>query len=253
MIGQCDNITGYLIRQLELSGIFDDVNIIITSDHGMATLNQTRTAAIKPHLNMTEIDQYINYGTGAAIWPKAGYIDSTYQSLLGIGSHVSVWKKDNIPLEFHYRSNVRIPPILLMPQDKWFLVNNSKDPINLRGSHGYNNSLMDMHPFFIARGPAFRSGFVSEPFRSVDIYGLICEIMGLDPAPNNGSLSEVQQLLAPSDYFLATVIGVIVGSVLASFVLVSILIYFNKGIIRKRPKTDSFSSGSRPLLESNIS
>ena len=49
----------------------------------------------------------------------------------------------------------------------------------LEGDHGYNNSLMDMHPFFIAHGPVFREGYVSEPFSSANVYELICHIMGV--------------------------------------------------------------------------
>lgn len=45
------------------------------------------------------------------------------------------------------------------------------------GSHGYNNSLMDMHPFFIAHGPSFKQNYVSEPFSSVNVYELLCHLM----------------------------------------------------------------------------
>lgn len=53
------------------------------------------------------------------------------------------------------------------------------------GSHGYNNSLMDMHPFFIAHGPAFRKNYTSKPFSNVDIYGLICHILDVSGIVNN--------------------------------------------------------------------
>jgi len=40
----------------------------------MAELNNTETVAILPHINRTHIAEYINYGTGAAIWPKQGIL-----------------------------------------------------------------------------------------------------------------------------------------------------------------------------------
>ena len=52
-----------------------------------------------------------------------------------------------------------------------------------------------MSPFFIAYGPAFKKGYVSGPFDSVDIYPLMCYILGITPAPNNGSLDNVKHML----------------------------------------------------------
>lgn len=64
----------------------------------------------------------------------------------------------------------------------------------IRGEHGYNNSIKDMYPFFIARGPAFKKNMTSEPFEITDIYPLICHILGIEPAEHNGSLDRVKQL-----------------------------------------------------------
>jgi predicted AlkP superfamily pyrophosphatase or phosphodiesterase len=65
------------------------------------------------------------------------------------------------------------------------------------GGHGYDpNKVPKMHPFFIASGPAFKKGFVSEAFDMVDIYPLMCYVLGIKPAPNNGTLENVRQLLA---------------------------------------------------------
>lgn len=50
---------------------------------------------------------------------------------------------------------------------------------NLEGRHGFNNSVMDMHPFFIALGPSFKQGYVSEPFENIHIYELMCHLLGV--------------------------------------------------------------------------
>ena len=65
------------------------------------------------------------------------------------------------------------------------------------GDHGYNNSLPDMHPYFMAMGPAFKVKHTVKTFKNVDVYPLICKILGIQPAPNNGSLEIVQNLLKP--------------------------------------------------------
>ena len=64
------------------------------------------------------------------------------------------------------------------------------------GGHGYDpRKVLAMHPFFIAFGPAFKKGLVSEPFDSVDIYPLMCYILQVKPSPNNGSLDNVRHIL----------------------------------------------------------
>ena len=64
------------------------------------------------------------------------------------------------------------------------------------GHHGYTPSRnTDLYPLFIASGPAFKRGVVSGPIKIVDLYPLMCEVLGIEPAPNNGSLERVQHLL----------------------------------------------------------
>jgi len=64
------------------------------------------------------------------------------------------------------------------------------------GVHGYNNSLSEMNPYFIAKGPAFKKGFNATQFLNIDIYVLVCYLLEVEPAPNNGSFDRVRQLLA---------------------------------------------------------
>lgn len=64
-----------------------------------------------------------------------------------------------------------------------------------KGNHGWDNANMNMRPIFLAYGPDFKSGYVGKPFNNVDIYPLMCELLGIDGAPNNGSLDNTQDLL----------------------------------------------------------
>ena len=42
---------------------------------------------------------------------------------------------------------------------------------------------------FLDQGPAFKEGFASEPFENVNVYSLMCHLLGIKPEPNNGSTS----------------------------------------------------------------
>lgn len=40
---------------------------------------------------------------------------------------------------------------------------------------------------FIGRGPHFKVGEVHPPFDNVEVYGMVTHILGIPPAPNNGT------------------------------------------------------------------
>lgn len=55
------------------------------------------------------------------------------------------------------------------------------------GDHGSDNSLPSMNPFLAALGPAFHKGYKHSTV-SVDIYPMMCHILGLKPVPAMGPL-----------------------------------------------------------------
>ncbi|KAJ8315596.1 hypothetical protein KUTeg_007746 [Tegillarca granosa] len=107
--------------------------------------------------------------------------------------HAKVYYKKDIPERYHYKNNRRIMPILVVPEEGYSLQTNGSYVPD--GNHGYDNSLPDMHPFFLAMGPAFKQGYSVDSFEMVDIYPMLCHILNLKPAPNNGSLEKVHELL----------------------------------------------------------
>ena len=64
------------------------------------------------------------------------------------------------------------------------------------GDHGYEVDNPSMEPIFVAVGPSFRQKFIAEDFSNIDVYPLVCIMLGLPPGPNNGSLDNIQTILA---------------------------------------------------------
>ena len=64
------------------------------------------------------------------------------------------------------------------------------------GNHGYDNVLAEMHPLFLAHGPAFRKNFTREAMNSTDLYPLLCHLLDIPAMPHNGSLRNVQDVLS---------------------------------------------------------
>ena len=104
----------------------------------------------------------------------------------------------------NYRDNRRITPIVGVADLGWSITTSSyfnQNPNNFNGgSHGYDNRfcknkiilipcrLPDMQAIFIAQGPAFKNGIEVQQISSLDIYNLMCKILSVNPAPNNGTL-----------------------------------------------------------------
>ena len=61
-----------------------------------------------------------------------------------------------------------------------------------------------MHPIFIAHGPHFKQQYTGRQFNSVDIYELMCHILKVKPAKNDGSLRNVEHILLESSSALFT-------------------------------------------------
>ncbi len=80
------------------------------------------------------------------------------------------------------------------------------------GDHGYDNTLPSMHPFLAAHGPAFRKGYEMSSFNSVDLYPLMCHLMGVPPMSNNGSFAHVRCALVNEQCGeLALAVGLVMG------------------------------------------
>ena len=65
----------------------------------------------------------------------------------------------------------------------------------LKGAHGYDNAYDSMRALFVARGKAFKKRKVVEGFDNIHVYELMCRILGLRPAPNDGNLNVVKAML----------------------------------------------------------
>lgn len=63
------------------------------------------------------------------------------------------------------------------------------------GVHGYDYTEPEMHPYFMAVGPAFKQQTKVEPFHSVDLFNVFTAILQLPSLNNNGTTGPVAELL----------------------------------------------------------
>ncbi|XP_029308079.1 LOW QUALITY PROTEIN: bis(5'-adenosyl)-triphosphatase enpp4 [Cottoperca gobio] len=229
-----DNI-GLLISELKRTGLWGHVNILITSDHGMAQCSADRLIQLDSCLHP---DNYtlVDLSPVTSLIPKKDP-EAVFKLLNNCNAHMTAYMKSSIPDRLHYRNNDRIQPIIVVADEGWTIVQRG-DKLPRFGDHGYDNSLPSMHPFMAASGPSFRQGYRISSLKSVDIYPLMCHLLSVPPQPNNGTLNRARCLLAAeSCWDVPLVIGLVVGVLL---VLSTITVLF-RFLSLRRP------SGSRPF------
>lgn len=192
-ISAIDSVMGDLIQGLEKRDLFDQVNVIIVSDHGMSPTSAERVIYIDDYLDLQAVE-VVDWSPILALRPQQNNEAEVYQKLAKAHPHLQVYRKAEIPERFQYRNHRRIMPIIGIADDGWSIRTRNRVR-RFGGDHGYDNLLPSMRATFIAHGPAFKSGFVARTFQNIHVYDLICHLLRLTPAPNDGSLDSVRVLL----------------------------------------------------------
>jgi predicted AlkP superfamily pyrophosphatase or phosphodiesterase len=96
---------------------------------------------------------------------------------------------------WHYGTNPRIPEVVVVADSSWS-IGTRPDGSGIRaGAHGFDNADSDMHAIFYAAGPAFKKGYAFDQLNNTDIYNLICRILKISPAKNDGNPENINYLL----------------------------------------------------------
>ncbi|NQU27445.1 MAG: alkaline phosphatase family protein [Candidatus Marinimicrobia bacterium] len=201
VVRELDALLGTLMEGLEGLDIYDQLNTIIVSDHGMAATSPQRTIDLAAYANMNGIIQE-NSGTFSSLYggsPKK--LKRVYKKLKKI-PHISVYWKVDIPDRWHYKNHYRVKDILVVADDGWSILNiNKPNKEYFRGgNHGYDNALWSMQAIFIADGPAFKDGYTRDTFENVNVYPIIAEILGIEPYPEiDGNVENVEDIFRPGN------------------------------------------------------
>ncbi|KAK3738837.1 hypothetical protein QZH41_004370 [Actinostola sp. cb2023] len=165
---------GYLITKLRSVNLLDKVNLIFVADHSFVTVNKSRLIYLDDYLDPSTYTP-TEVGTFAHLWPKEGKLEEVYANLTKLVKRypqARVYKKDEIPEEYHYRNNRRIPPIYLLAGLGW-MYKRSRGNISddwVYGAHGY---------------PA------SEKMGTI----FYAQLLGIEPRPHNGSLGNMKMMM----------------------------------------------------------
>lgn len=189
MVETLDSLVASFYNKMSKLPIADDINLIVLSDHGMAWVPEGNNIVIGNRLKDNWIIK-VDGSIPANIYVEPGCVDSVYNALKDI-DHAKVWKRNDIPKRHHYGTNSRIGDIVVDPEIGYIIYD---EHVNAGGAHGFDPSMNDLHALFRAIGPDFKNIEIPH-FANVDVYPLICRLLGIKPAPNDGDIEEINMIL----------------------------------------------------------
>ncbi|KAK1789432.1 hypothetical protein P4O66_015361, partial [Electrophorus voltai] len=166
---EIDNIIGQLMNGLKQMNLHRCVNIILVGDHDD---------------------------------PKEMVANLTCKMP---NQHFKAYLKQDLPKRLHYANNRRIEDVHLLMERKWLI---SMGPPENRlpgscwyfGDHGFDNKISSMQTIFLGYGPSFKFRTQVPPFENIELYNLMCDLLGLTPAPNNGTHGSLNSMLKNPSY-----------------------------------------------------
>lgn len=291
LVVKLNDLTRYIHDKIREFGLAERVNVLHLSDHGMDSLMP------KNFINLTgfvpgdmKFDVYGSTPVLQVVPKVKQQTADLYRALRNASErngNFDVYTLENLPARWHFNNSQRTGPITAVAKlgygfdDMWETVEYYRKAFNVTvtsetkyGVHGYDNELPIMHPIFFGYGPRIRERTRVEPFDTVDLYYLFCEILGLDaplvgldgkrehivPVLRNDSRDDDDDPDSGSARTM-TLMVIFAGSLLASFGLVSMFAYMVIWQRRRREnlvphylydETESFLDEANKLLPAAV-
>ncbi|XP_028298648.1 ectonucleotide pyrophosphatase/phosphodiesterase family member 2-like isoform X1 [Gouania willdenowi] len=202
---EIDNIIGHLMNGLKQMNLHRCVNVIIVGDHGMEEAHCDRTEFLSSYpLNIDEIQ--LIPGSLGRIRPRDPK-SSTYDPRVVVANltckmptqHFKPYLKQHLPKRLHYANNRRIEDVHLLMERKWHIARKMPEKLRNRcgffGDHGFDNKITSMRTIFMGHGPSFKFQKMVPEFDNIELYNVMCDLLGLTPAPNNGTHGSLNDML----------------------------------------------------------
>lgn len=177
-----DSLLASLWARIERTGMGGKVNLVVVSDHGMTWFTPSRKIKPSDYLRKEWYDALDGNLPCNVYAPERWQQDSIVKALAGV-PHLRAWRKADIPRYLHYQADANIGDVLVLPDEGYlFCDGDTYDG----GVHGYDPYCGDMQAVFRAWGPDLRQGVSLGKMNNTAVYPLVCHLLGIKPAANDG-------------------------------------------------------------------
>lgn len=196
-----DRSIGDLVAGVAAAGLTDRVNYVVVSDHGMAALSRDRMIVLDDYVDPATVD-VVDWAPVLGLAPKDGDVEKLYAALKDKHPALQVYRRGEIPPVYGLADHPRVSPIIGIADEGWYITSKSEterwdqhDRHSPGGTHGYDARARSMQGLFIASGPRLRRGLIVKPFENIHVYDLMCAVMGVEPAKNDGDAAVTRDML----------------------------------------------------------
>lgn len=192
-----DGHLGTLVERLKEEGMWEEINMIVTSDHGMQDLSDDRVVFLDDMIDLDDVN-VLNWSPVVMIEPDGERTEAVYEALKAGGEQgYTVYKKEDLPERWRFKNHHRVPEIVAVADLGWTV--SSRGFYERRGllaaTHGFDNAYPEMQTYFLAVGKDIREGHRIEPFEIVHIYELMARLLDIEPAPNDGDPDVLRDII----------------------------------------------------------
>ncbi|KAI5094369.1 ectonucleotide pyrophosphatase/phosphodiesterase family member 1 isoform X1, partial [Silurus meridionalis] len=199
-----DRILQLVMDGLKQRKLLKCVNLVLLSDHGMEEASCEKAAYVSSYQD--DVDDFIVIqGPAARIRPKRIPEDfftcrsKTYVCMcvcVAQDQPMKPYLKEHLPKRLHFANNVRIERAHLYMKSQWQAALKPSEIKYCKGGfHGSDNTFTSMQAIFIGYGPGIKSSTTVAPFENIEVYNLLCDLLEIPPAPNNGTHGSLNHLL----------------------------------------------------------
>ncbi|XP_028981005.2 ectonucleotide pyrophosphatase/phosphodiesterase family member 1 [Esox lucius] len=199
-----DRVLGLLMDNLKHMNLHRCVNLVLLSDHGMEEASCKKAVFVNSYQDNVD-DFTVIQGPSARIRPKRlpeDFFSFDYEGLVknlscrSADQPMRPYLKENLPKRLHFANNVRIERAHLYMKPGWqAALDNEEIKYCAGGFHGSDNVFKNMQSVFMAYGPGLKYKTQVEPFENIEVYNLLCDLLEVPPAPNNGTHGSLNHLL----------------------------------------------------------
>lgn len=99
-----------------------NINLIVTSDHGMIQVDKNKLVILEDYLDFRkEIVRIPQFGSIAAIQVKDNKLDQVMMKLVKV-PYIKCFRKEDIPEHYHYKYHYRIQHIICIPEITSYII-----------------------------------------------------------------------------------------------------------------------------------
>lgn len=199
-----DAALGRLVDGIRGLHMLDQTNLVVVSDHGMTEISTEREIFLDDYVDPATVDviewQPLMVAPRVA-GPAAA--EDLYRRLHGRNPALTIYRNSELPARLHFGTNPRVPHVVGLSNDGWTVTTHERSVRRLRaggsptaGQHGFDNQYQSMQALFVAAGPGLRQGGHLARLENIHLYDLLCHLLGVRPAPNDGNPAATRSLLS---------------------------------------------------------